>query len=287
MKSCQYPLILVMITLMCNPLRAQEVFSDRTRALYILDISKYVNFDESFTGKEEFIISVLDRDDQLYWDLQRLAESRKIIQDKPIRIVLCAKIEQIMASSVVFVNSEDRYNIDEVLARVKGNNTLLVSEGYPFRTSMINFLVVDGKPRFEANEELMNEEGLFVSELFLAQAVKTLEDWEALYEVTEDELEMEKNITEQQYILIERQLGEISKQEQLIKENNLILESLRAEILNREAEIEQKSIVLKQQEQEIVIQKRTIESQVREVQSQREILADQEKNIRNIFIYLQ
>jgi len=281
MKSCRFPLILVLFTLLCGYNYAQEGFSDRTRALYILDISKYVNFDDSFSGKMEFIVSVLDRDDKLYWELQRLSETRKTIQDKPIKILLCAKIEQISNSSVVFVNREERYDIDEVLAKVKGNNTLLISEGYPFRTSMINFVVVEGKPRFEANEQLMNDEGLFVNELFLAQAVKTLEDWEALYEVTEDELEMEKNITEQQYILIERQMGEISKQEQQIKENNLILEKLRAEILDREAEIEQKSTVLIQQEQEIDIQKGTIETQVREVQSQQEILADQEKNIRS------
>ena len=281
MKTMRFPLILVLISLLCRPLGGQDGFSDRTRALYILDISKYVVFDASFKEKDEFIISVLDRDDQLFWELQRLAETREVIQSKPIRILLCARIEQITPSSVVFVNHEDGYNMNVVLSKVKGNNTLLISEGYPFRSSMINFLVVDGKPRFEANEELMNEEGLFVNELFLAQAVKTLEDWEALYEVTEEELEMEKNITEQQYILIERQLGEISKQEELIRENNQILEKLRAEILDREAEIEQKSIVLTQQEQEIVIQRETIESQVSEVQSQREILADQEKNIRN------
>jgi hypothetical protein len=281
MKTIRFPMILVWLILMCNHHYAQEGFSDRTRALYILDISKYVNFDESFPEKEEFIISVLDRDDRLYWELQRLAESREVIQDKPIRIRLCARIDQIGSSSVVFVNHEDRYDIDMVLSKVKGNNTLLISEGYPFRTSMINFLVADGKPRFEANEELMNEEGLFVNELFLAQAVKTLEDWEALYKVTEDELEMEKNITEQQYILIERQLGEISKQEELIRENNLILEKLRTEILDRETEIETKSIVLEQQVQEIETQKEIIQTQVREVQSQRDILADQERNIRS------
>lgn len=57
---------------------------------------------------------------------------------------------------------------------------------------MINFVVIDGKPRFEANEELMEGEGLYVNELFLAQAIKTREDRESLYERTEDELELEK-----------------------------------------------------------------------------------------------
>jgi serine phosphatase RsbU (regulator of sigma subunit) len=279
--ACRHPILLLLITILCSMLAAQEGFNDRTRALYILDISKYVTFDESFAGKSEFVISVLDRDDRLYWELERLAETRKTIQEKPIRVLLCARTDQITPSSVVFVNREDQYRIDEVLAQTKGNNTLLISEGYPFRTSMINFVVVDGEPRFEANEELMREEGLFVNELFLAQAVKTLEDWEALYDITEDELETEKNITEQQYILIERQMGEISRQEELIKENNLILEKLRNEILERGQEIAEKSAVLERQEGEIGNQKRTIEEQVLEVRAQKEILAQQQENIRS------
>jgi serine phosphatase RsbU (regulator of sigma subunit) len=281
MMACRYPFLLLLITLQCNMLAAQEGFNNRTRALYILDISKYIGFDESFAGKSEFVISVLDRDDRLYWELERLAATRKTIQGKPIRVLLCARIEQITPSSVVFVNQEDQYNISEVLEQIKGCNTLLISEGYPFRTSMINFVVVEGEPRFEANEALMREEGLFVNELFLAQAVKTLEDWEALYEVTEDELEMEKNITEQQYILIERQMGEISRQKELIKENNLILETLRNEIYEREQEIEEKSVILQRQEGEIKDQKSTIEEQMQEVKAQKGILADQQENIRS------
>jgi serine phosphatase RsbU (regulator of sigma subunit) len=280
MKACRVQVWLVMIFFICDPLNAQEGFSDKTRALYILDISKYVQFDESFDSKHEFIISILDRDDRLYWELERLSENRKTIQGKPIRILLCARVDQITPSSVIFLNNKDQYEINEVLAKAKGNNTLIITEGFPFRTSMINFVVVDGKPRFEANEQLMNEEGLFVNELFLAQAVKTLEDWEALYDVTEDELEMEKIITEQQYILIERQLDEINKQEELIRENNQILEKLRTEIMDRETEIDQKSIILKRQEAEIAGQKSTIKEQVSEMQQQRDILADQEKNIR-------
>jgi serine phosphatase RsbU (regulator of sigma subunit) len=281
MKTIRYILLISTLLVIRGGLVAQEGFSDKTRAIYILDISKYINFDTTFHSKREFIISVLDRDDKLYWELQRMGQLRKTIQGKPIKVLLCAKVEQIAPGSVVFVNHEDQYDIQQVLTALKGTNTLLISEGYPFRSSMINFVVVGGKPRFEANETLMNEERLFVNALFLAQAVKTLEDWEALYEKTEDELEVEKNITEQQYILIERQMGEISKQEEQIRENNRILDALRAEINLREEEIARKSLVLERQGQEITSQKRTIEGQEREVRMQRDILADQERNIRS------
>ena len=43
--------------------------------------------------------------------------------------------------------------MDEVLEKTAGNNTLVISEGYAFNESMINFVVADGTPRFELHEE--------------------------------------------------------------------------------------------------------------------------------------
>jgi len=281
MKNFCYAIFLIFITLSGNSLVAQDGFNNKTRAIYILDISKYVKFDESFNDRKEFIISVLDRDDKLYWELERLSETRKSIQQKPIKIRLCARRDQLESSSVVFVNSSDGYSIGHVLDMVEGKNTLLISEGFPFRSSMINFIVLDGKPSFEANTELMNKEGLHVSELFLAQAVKTMEDWETLYDDTEDELEMEKSINEQQSALLDLQMDEIDRQEGLIKANSLILEELRGEIEQRKREINIKSEVLEEQEVEIEGQKLTILTQVNDVLKHRETLAEQEKRIRD------
>ena len=126
----------------------------------------------------------------------------------------------------------------------------------------------------------MNQEGLYVNELFLAQAIKTREDWESLYEKTEDELVLEKIITEQQYLLIEQQQDQIRDQEMLISDNRMTLEILRDEIEDREAEIEQKTNILQSQEKEILSQKQTINTQLNEVRQQREILAEQEQSIK-------
>ncbi|MDX2430581.1 MAG: YfiR/HmsC family protein [Bacteroides sp.] len=280
MKKYRYTFLLLLFGLSAGLLLGQDGFGDKDRALYILDISKYVKFDDSFANKQEFVITVLDRDDQLYWELQRLSETRKSIQGKEIKILLCAKTEELSSSSVVYVNRADEYALGPVLEQISGKNTLLISEGYPFRSSMINFVAVDGKLAFEANEELMNQEGLLVSQQTLHRAIKTLEDWESLYDDTEDELQMEKIITEQQSLLIEVQMNEIKRQEELINENSQILENLFQEIDMRENEIEMKSEVLEAQEDEIKDQNRLIRDQIDEVRLQRETLVDQEKSIR-------
>jgi hypothetical protein len=272
-------MVLLFICLSASALRAQQGFTNETRALFILDISRYVIFDDTTRTREEFLITLLDNDSDLFFDLEELAKNRKEIQGKPIRIEVCTAIDELKPGRVVFLNRVDGFKIDEVIERISGDNTLLISEGYPFRASMINFVAVDGKPRFEANEELMTREGLYVNELFLAQAIKTREDWESLYEKTEVELEQEKSITEQQYLLIEQQQDQIRDQVLLISDNRNTLEELRGEIETREAEIEQKTAVLESQEEEIRKQSQTIEAQVKEVRQQSEILAEQEQNI--------
>ncbi len=280
MKSFRYLPILVLLALSASALFAQQGFTNETRALYILDISRYVRFNDSILEREEFIITVLEKNSNLYFDLEELSKNRKEIQGKPIAIRVCTDILKLQAGQVVFLNRQDGFNMDEVIEQTKGSNTLLISEGYPFRSSMINFVVVDGEPRFEANEELMVQEGLYVNELFLAQAIKTREDWESLYEVTEGELELEKSITEQQYLLIEQQWDQIRDQEVLIRDNRQTLEKLRSEIQDRESEIEEKTEVLQIQEAEIESQSTTIEAQLKEVDRQGEVLVHQELSIK-------
>jgi len=239
-----------------------------------------VQFDDSTQEREEFSITLLDNDANLFFDLEKLAKTRKEIQGKPIRISVSTSIEKLEPVQVVFLNRVDGFRIEDVISKITGSNTLLISEGYPFRSSMINFVEIDGIPKFEANEELMIQEGLYVNELFLAQAIKTREDWESLYEVTEDELKLEKSITEQQYLLIEQQQDQIRDQEVLILDNRRTLEALRSEIEDRVTEIDQKTKVLQVQESEIESQRSTIDAQITEVNQQRKILADQELSIR-------
>ena len=99
----------------------------------------------------------------------------------------------------------------KVLERTRGNNTLVISEGYSFNESMINFVMADGKPRFELHEGRLNAEGLQVNELFREQAIKTREDWEALFLETEIALEQEKEVVREQKTVIDSQQLEIAR----------------------------------------------------------------------------
>jgi serine phosphatase RsbU (regulator of sigma subunit) len=254
-------------------------FDNSIRALYILDISKYVEWDDNIQSKADFIIGILGTDTDFYWELFNMAKTRQFIQNKPIKILLFRDINSIEKSQVLYANIREGFKIKQVLDKTKGNNTLVISEGYEFQESMLNFIVVGGQPRFEVNEQRLNEEKLKVSQLFLAQAVKTREDWEELYKVTDVALTEEKVVTRQQKVVIDSQRLQIARQEQMIMEQEERLRSLNDEIGKKQKTLEQKVVVLNRQEKEIVSQKGLILKQQEEVNQQNLVITDKQKEI--------
>lgn len=277
MKKLSY---LILLLFLFFSLSAQTTgFDNSTRALYILDISKYVEWDDNIQNKADFIIGILGTDTDFYWELFNMAKTRQFIQNKPIKILLFRDINSIEKSQVLYVNTNEGFRIRQVLDKTKGNNTLIISEGYEFQESMLNFIVVGGKPRFEVNELRLNEEKLKVSQLFLAQAVKTREDWEELYKETDVALTEEKEITRQQEAVIDSQRLQIAEQEKMIMEQEVRLRSLNEEIGKKQKTLEQKVVVLNRQEKEIVSQKGLILKQQEEVDKQDVIITNKQKEI--------
>jgi serine phosphatase RsbU (regulator of sigma subunit) len=255
-------------------------FDDQTRAIYILDISKYVQFPPQFTKQETFTIGILDKEDKLFLEVNNVANSRKFVQGKPVKLFLFRDISEIKPTNVIYVNKNSNIKITSVISRIQGNSTLLISEGYEFRESMLNFVVINGKTEFEVNETLMNKEGLKVSQLFLEQAIKTREDWQKLFEKTDVELKEEKVVTSKQKEVIDDQSEQISQQERLIKLQEQKLDSLDKEIKLKQSNIRQKEITLNRQEIEITDQKNLIKNQLEEVKHQKVLLSDLEQGIK-------
>jgi serine phosphatase RsbU (regulator of sigma subunit) len=273
-----------MILIFTNPsLKSQDpgdvVWDNSTRALYILDIARYVGYDDDVQLHSDFKIGVLGKDSEFVLDLFEMAKTRQFIQDKPIKIVQFTQLNNIEKCHILYANKNEGFNMRSILDRTRGNNTLVIGEGYAFNEGMLNFVVHEGQPRYEVNEERLSQEGLQVSEAFLFTAIKTREDWEELFLVTEVALEEEKEITAEQKILIDSQDVEIARQDSLIKQQKNLLENLNREIQVKQQTLEQKTFVLDRQEKEIDEQKKTISTQLAEVRAQRDTLQIQELEI--------
>lgn len=273
-------ILIIILFLTVNNISGQGGFDNSSRALYIYDlVSKYVNFGPGFADSASFKIGVMLGDYELLYELGNLAKTRPRIQEKPVQISGYKKLDNLMHTQVLYVNKSSGFDIEKIRLKITGKHTLLVTEGYEFRESMINFIVVNGVPRYDINDEYIKKEGMSVPQTFLFSAVKTKEDWENLFVVTDADLQVQKETVKQQQVEIERQKVEILRQKAL-------LDSLDKEITLKEKTLVEKQKVLNyqltqinRQKGEISVQKQTITIQQQEVMVQKDTLTNQKQKI--------
>ena len=258
---------------------SQEGFDNATRALYIFDLSRYIDYGPGFADSSNFKIGVLLGDYDLIYELGNLAKTRTMIQEKPVIIVGFKNIESITHTQVLYLNKNAGHDLNRVLAKIAGHQTMLITEGYEFRESMINFIVVNGRPRYDINEEMVENAKMSVPQEVLFMAIKTKEDWENLFDIASKEIEVQKQTINRQMEIIELQKKEILKQKAL-------LDSIDKEIFAKEEILIEKQLVLdnqftqiSRQQGEISSQKKVIIVQQKEVQAQKDTLERQKEKI--------
>lgn len=258
---------------------AQEGFDNRTRALYIFDIARYVDYGESLDTMAIFKVGVLANDLDLYMEMAHLAKTRKEIQGKPVTVVVFRDENRIEYTNVLYVANESGFNFNRVSEKIAGKKTLLITEGYEFGKSMFNFIVVNGGPRFEINVEMLEKAGLVIPTGLISQAVKTREDWEQLYDITNEELDRQLVIVKEQQELIEKQKEEILMQKALLDSLDLEIAAREKTLLARQAELQKKSAEIGVMTREIARQRQLIDEQQRNVTAQRDTLELQRADI--------
>ena len=276
MKTSLFSLGLI---LAFNSARGQGPFDNPTRALYIFDLAKYIDYGSAFTDSSSFKIGVMLGDYDLINEMGNLAKTRTKIQDKPISIAGFRRLESLIQTQVLYVNKDAGFDLNKIKAQIEGKQTMLITEGYEFRESMINFIVVDGKPRYDINDEMIKNAGMSVPQELLFMAIKTKEDWQNLFDIAQKEIEVQKTT-------IEQQLETLGIQKQEIRKQNVLLDSLDAAVTEKEKALNEKQRVLNSQSSQISMQrgeisfhKKTILVQQNEVQIQKDTLAIQKQKI--------
>ena len=274
------PLLILGLIFMINSTFGQAGLNNGTRAVFIFDIAKYIDYGPGFSDSSVFRIGILDKDEYLFFEMGNLRKTRTRIQDKPIELVKFNSESQIRHTQVLYVNKAGGFNLNKIKAALDKHQTLLLTEGYEFRESMINFMGVEGEmPKYSVNEDLINKAGMNVNTNMLTQAVKTKEDWENLFGKASEQIVIQRDTIKQQLEMIRIQKTEILHQKAL-------LDSLDKEItakvtaLNEKQKVLEKQIVqISRQQGEISVQKQTIVVQQNEVQVQKDTLTRQKEKI--------
>ena len=258
----------------------QAPINNGTRAVFIFDIAKYIDFGPGFADSSVFRIGILDRDVSLFFEMGNLRKTRTRIQDKPVEIVKFNSESQIIYTQLLYVNKASGFNLNKVKAVIEKHQTLLMTEGYEFRESMINFIGVEGEmPKYGVNEDMINKAGMKVNSNMLAQAIKTKEDWENLFGKASEEIVIQRDTIRQQIEMINNQKAEILHQKALLDSLDKEI-TAKVETLNDKQKVLEKQFVqLSKQQGEITIQKQTIVVQQNQVQVQKDTLSKQKEKI--------
>jgi serine phosphatase RsbU (regulator of sigma subunit) len=268
------------LTLLINNAYSQAAIDNGTRAVFIFDIARYIDYGPGFADSSVFKIGILDRDEFLFFELGNLRKTRTTIQNKPVELIKFNSESQIVYTQLLYVNKASGFSLDKVKKAIEHHQTLLLTEGYEFRESMINFMGVEGQmPKYSVNEDLINSAGMKVNSNMLNQAIKTKEDWENLFGRASEEIVIQRDTIRQQLEMIKAQKAEIIHQKAL-------LDSLDKEITTKENTLSEKQKILdrqfiqiSRQKGEISVQKQTIMVQQQEVQVQKDTLTNQKEKI--------
>ena len=267
------------LLLFVNTVNGQGGFDNPTRALYIFDLAKYIDYGPGFADSSNFKIGVLMGDYDLVQELGNLAKTRTKIQDKPLIIIGFKKIESITPTQLLYVNKNADFNLERIKNKIEGHQTMLISEGCEFRESMMNFIVVDKKPRYDINEELIKKAGMTVPPELLFMAIKTKEDWQNLFDIASKEIEVQKETIKQQLETIDIQKLEILKQKALLDRLDKQITGKEKSLNEKQRVLDKQYIQISKQQGEISVQKQTIVVQQKEVQVQKDTLANQKGKI--------
>lgn len=155
--------------------------ADRTRsverqvkAAYLYKFASYVDWPEAALPQPEspFVIAVLGAD-ELADELEQAVAGHSI-KGHPVTVRKLRHADPVHGAQMLFIGRQEIARLDELVATAKEQAILTVtdSEDAHARGSMVNFVVVDDKLRFEVALKPVALAGLRISALMLASAYK-------------------------------------------------------------------------------------------------------------------
>jgi YfiR/HmsC-like len=149
-------LIIAIVVLKFSNVFAQ---SEKFQALFIYNFTKYIEWPTN--GNQEFVIGVLGND-IITNELRNVAANKKV-GNQNITVKTFSSKDELSSCNIIYIPSNKNNNLDEVLAKAN-NNTLIVTDkkGAAKQGSAINFVIVDGKQKFEINSNNISKRGLKV-----------------------------------------------------------------------------------------------------------------------------
>lgn len=135
----------------------------RIKSVFIYNFTRYIEWPVDYqTGN--FIINMYGNNPAMLAELNAMAKTKTVGTQK-IEIRNTTSLDGIGKSNILYVTPDVTTPLNDILAKIKGKSTLLVTEkpGLAKQGSAINFIVVESRQKFELNKANAEKYNLKVS----------------------------------------------------------------------------------------------------------------------------
>lgn len=260
----------------------QIAVRNKQRVNYIYNFTDYITW-SNLDSKKSFVIGVYGAKEEALVKEFESAALKKNIKNLPVEIKHFKRIEDIQDAQILYIHKREGVSIGTLLPKLSLSNTLLVSENYTFRSSMINFMEFENEFHFDVNDENINRAGLLVSQQLLNFSIQQQKDWEVIFERLEED---EKRIEEQRSELkllndeIEFQKRRLDAQLAQIKKQQLNMNAQDSELSTRNRDLQKQMDEIRQQRQQLEALQAKVKTQSEEAYRLTNTLDQQEDAIR-------
>jgi hypothetical protein len=144
----------------------------RIKSVFIYNFTRYIEWPEDYkTGS--FVINLYGSNSAVLAELTSMAKTKTVGTQK-IEIRNTTSLDGINGKNhIVYVTSDVTTPLSEIIAKLKGKASLLVTEkaGLARQGSAINFVVIDNRQKFELNQANAEKNSLKVSSSLVALAI--------------------------------------------------------------------------------------------------------------------
>ena len=139
------------------------------KAAFIYNFTHFIEWESPLP--EEFVIGVFGHS-AIELPLNEIAKT-KLIKGKKIILKHFEATEDIQPCQLLFISKHTNVLFKKINDHPILKNALLVTEkdGYGLKGSAINFVIIDNRLKFEANNKVISEKGFKVSSQFLKLAI--------------------------------------------------------------------------------------------------------------------
>jgi serine phosphatase RsbU (regulator of sigma subunit) len=199
----------------------------RKKADFILDIASQIVFPENELG-QYYKIGIHGKSKEIkeLFDTLLYNSDSLFLFERPVEVLHFRNTRAIRPVDLLYINGESKIRIRDLNKKLEGLTYFIVTENFPFGTSLLNFSLDDqSEMHFEIQDEALVEKGAVITKEILESPnrIRIEEKWGKMLEKTKQELAVEKIRSDKQEDIIEDQIEEIVKKERLISGQQTVI----------------------------------------------------------------